>query len=163
MEDLPAIQFENGAQAFDNFRIGVGLDLHADRIALAAVVQLGAHRLQKIAGFFFLQVEIAVARNAECRGGDYVIPVIHAARVVGHEVGKENKIDGALAGQPDQTRQGARYRDHARIRQRGTAAAAQQESYAERLVDHPRKWMRGIDRKRLQRPICPHPAKRGDA
>src|ERR1700722_184893 len=37
-ENLPGIEFEHGSQALDDFGIGVGFDLHAHRVSLAAIV-----------------------------------------------------------------------------------------------------------------------------
>ena len=62
------------------------------------------------------------------------------------EVGKKNKIDGALGRQANQPRQRARNGDDSGIGQRRAAAAAQQERHAQRFVDHSRKRMRRVDR-----------------
>ena len=51
-KDLPGIELKHSAQAVDNFRVGVSLDLQAHRIALAAVVQFRAHRFQQAASLF---------------------------------------------------------------------------------------------------------------
>src|ERR1700722_6071793 len=50
---LPRFQFEVRAQAFDYFRISVGLDFKPDSIAFTPVVQLGTYRLQQITRLFF--------------------------------------------------------------------------------------------------------------
>ena len=152
-KNLPGLQFKIGAQAFDDFRIGVGLDLQPHGIALAPVVQLGADRFQQVARFFFRQIEIAVAGDAERRRGNDVVAVIHPRGMEGHQVGEKNKVVGPVRGQPHQARQSSRHRDHAGISQRRAAAAAQQKSHAQRLVDHSRKGMRRIHRDRRQQQV----------
>ena len=42
-KDLPGIEGEIAAQAFDNFGIGIHVDLEAHGRSLAAIVQFGAH------------------------------------------------------------------------------------------------------------------------
>ena len=78
------MQFKHGLQALDNFGIGIGLNLEPDRIALARIL--------------FLQVEVAVAGDAKGRRGNNVITAIHAHRMVGDQVSKENEIRAALGG-----------------------------------------------------------------
>ncbi len=150
---LPGLQFEVGAQAFDDFGIGVRLDLQPHRIAFAPVVQFGAHRFQQVARFFFRQIEIAVAGDAECRRGNDVVAVIHPRGVECHQVGQKDEVVGPVRRQPHQARQGPRHRDHAGVGKRRTAAAAQQESHAQSLVDHSRKGMRRVHRHRRQQQV----------
>ncbi len=80
VEDQGLIQLEIRAQAVDDLRIGVGIDLQAHGIAFAPVVQLGAHGLQQRARFFFLEVEIAVARDAKGSAGKDLVSAIHGRR-----------------------------------------------------------------------------------
>ena len=76
-KNLPGFQFEVGAQALDDFRIGVGFNLKAHRISLAPVVQFSPYRLQQIAGLFLRQIKIAVAGHTKSCGRNDVVPVIH--------------------------------------------------------------------------------------
>ena len=51
------------------------------------------------------------------------------------------------AGQADKARQRARHRDHAQNLRPGAAPlGAKQQRQAKRLVEHARKWVRGVDR-----------------
>src|SRR5208282_3733919 len=121
-KDLPGVKLEHGAQALDNLGVSLGLDLHAHRVALATVVQLGTYRLQQIARFFFLQVEVAVARDAERGGRNDVVPLIHARGMMDNQVGKKNEIYGPLRRQTDQSRKRPRNGDDSGVGERGTAA-----------------------------------------
>src|SRR5579884_1143185 len=80
-EDLPFLQSEVAAQTLDDLRCRAVFDLKSHSVAFAAVVQLGADRLKQIARFLFLQIEIAVAGNPECRSRDDLVPAIHLGRV----------------------------------------------------------------------------------
>ena len=93
---LPGIQLEVRAQPLDDLGIGIGLNLQAHRVAFAPVVQFGADRLQQTARFFFRQIQIAVARYPESRRRNNVVAVIHACRVMSHQVGQKNKVIGVL-------------------------------------------------------------------
>ena len=81
---LPGFELEIAAQALDDFGVGVGFDFEAHGVAFAAVVQLGANRLEQVAGFFFCQVKVTVAGHAESGGGDDVVAVVHARRMEGN-------------------------------------------------------------------------------
>ncbi len=65
-KNLPFLQFENIAQAVDDFAVGSGFDFQPHGVALVPVVQLRPHRFQNAPRFLFLQIKIAVAvmRNA---------------------------------------------------------------------------------------------------
>ncbi len=55
-------------------------------------------------------------------------------------------VVAVVGGQADKAGQGARHRDHAQHLRAGAAAlGAEQQRQAERLVEHARKGMRGID------------------
>ena len=83
---LPVLQLKHGLQAAHNLFARTGLQLQTHGIALAAVVQLGAHTLQYRARFLFLQVQVAVARNAERAFAHDLVAAIHASRVQSHQV-----------------------------------------------------------------------------
>src|SRR5207245_9601887 len=91
-ENLPGFKLENGAQAVDDFGISIGLDFKPHRVSFAAIVQLGTHRLEQAARFFFLKIEVAVAGHTECSRGNNVITVIHTRSVPCDQVGEENEI-----------------------------------------------------------------------
>jgi len=152
-KDLPGIELEDGAQAFDDLGIGVGFNLHANGIAFAAVVQLRSDGFEKIARLFFLQIEVAVTGDAEWSGRHNVIAVIHALGVMGDQIGKENEIRGVLRRQAHQARQSARHRDHTRISDGGASSPAQKQAETQRFIDHAGKGMRGIDRHRSEQRI----------
>ena len=152
-ENLPVIKFEHRAQPLDDLGVGLGLDLHPHRVSLAAVVQFRAHRFQQIARFFFLQVKVAVARDAEGGGRNDVVALIHPHRVVDDQIGKKNEIDRSLGRQPDQPRQRPRHGDHSGIGERRATAATQQQRHAQRLVDHARKWMCRVHRDRSKQRV----------
>jgi hypothetical protein len=56
-KDLPFLQFENIAQAVDDFAVGSGFDFQPYGVALVPVVQLRSHRLKNAPRFFFLQIK----------------------------------------------------------------------------------------------------------
>jgi hypothetical protein len=62
----------------------------------------------------------------------------------GHQIGKEDEVVGTIRGQAHQAGQGPRNRDHTRVSQCGTPAAAKKKSDTQRLVYHSRKGMRGV-------------------
>ncbi len=152
-KNLPAVKFKHCAQALDNLGIGLGLDLHAHRVSLAAVVQFRAHRFQQIARFLLLQVEVAVARDAEGGGRNDVVALIHPRGMVHDQIGKKNEIDGPLRWQADQSRQRPRDSYNSGIGKRGATATPQQEGDAQCFVDHTWKGMRRIDRHRGEQRI----------
>src|SRR5271166_3865553 len=98
-KNLPGIKLEHGAQAVDDLGIGVGLNFHANRVALATVVQFRAYGFEKISGLFLLQIKIAVAGDAEGSRGNDVVAVIHVLGVVRDQVGQENEVGRGLRGQ----------------------------------------------------------------
>jgi hypothetical protein len=66
-KDLVLVELEVHAQPLHNLQVGAGLNLQPHRVALAAVVQLHANRLQQRSRLFLLEVEVGVARHAERR------------------------------------------------------------------------------------------------
>ena len=69
-------------------------NLQPNSIALAAVVQFGANALQQASRFFLLEVEIAVAGHAKCRGGKHLISAIHARCIALDQIVQEDEILG---------------------------------------------------------------------
>ncbi len=116
-------------------------------------MQLSTHRLKQVARFFLFQIQITVSRHAERCHGHNVVPAIHAGRVIRKYVGEKNKVDACLRGQPHQTRQHSRHRDHAHVGATGATLAFQQQPNAERFVQDARKGMCGINRDRGQQGI----------
>ena len=64
----------------------------ADGVALAAVVQLGAHAFQHGAAFFLLHVEIAVARDAEGGAAEDLVAAEHAVDLGFDELVEEEEV-----------------------------------------------------------------------
>ena len=71
------------------------LDFEAHRIAFAAVVQLGANGFEQRARLFFLEVEIAVARDAEGGLGENFVAAVHAGGIVLDQVLQKDEVVGA--------------------------------------------------------------------
>jgi len=54
------------SQRIDDFARSAGFDLQPYHVALAAAVQFTVHKIKQVAGFFLVQVKIAVAGGAKC-------------------------------------------------------------------------------------------------
>ncbi len=152
-EDLRGVELEVDAQPLGDVRVGAGLDLQAHGVALAAVVQLGAHALQHGARLFLLQVEVAVAGDAEGRAGEHGVAAEHGLSLRLDEVmEKDEAMFAGGRGQCDQARQRTRHGDDAKLglrdAQSAGALAAQKQSEAERFVQHTREGVRRVDRDR---------------
>ncbi len=143
---LELIQLEVEAQAIDDLGIGILLNLHAHRIAFAAVVEFGADAFEQAARLFFLKVEVAVAGDAKGRGGEDLVSAIHAGCVALDKIVEEKEVRGAaLGGNGHEARQGAGNSDYAENQAASLALAAQQQGEAESLVEHAGKGVGGID------------------
>ena len=151
-EDLPGREMEIRCEAIDDFLVGARFDFEAHRGTFAAAVKLLVDRLEEAARFLFGEIEIAVARNAEGRGGKDFVAVIETLGERVDYVVKENVLDGAfLRRNQHQPRQCARDGDDTDVRLLGAAALAlQKKREAERLIEDVRKRMRGIDRDRRE-------------
>ena len=103
-KNLPGIKLKHGSEPLNDLRIGIRLNFHTHRIALAAIVQFRTHRFQKIARLFFLQIKIAVPGYPEGRRGNNVVSVIHMRRVMRHQVREENEVRRILRRKSYQTR-----------------------------------------------------------
>ena len=124
-EDLVFVELEVDAQALDDLGIGAGLDLQAHGVALAAVVQLDADGFKQRARFFFLEVEVGVAGDAEGGAGEHLVAAIHAGQVLRDQVLEEQVVVRAFGGgQADEAGQGAGHGDHAEHLRAGAAALA---------------------------------------
>src|SRR5882724_5291362 len=97
-EYLPGVQLEIGAEAIDDFLIGVGLDLQPYGVALAAVMQFSTHGFEDVTRFLFLQIEITVPGYPERRRRHNLISPVHPRGMVSHQIGEENIVDGAFRG-----------------------------------------------------------------
>ncbi len=128
-KNLPGLQFEVGAQAFDDFGISIGFDLQAHGIAFPPVMQLSTYGFQQVARFLLRQIKIAIAGDAECGRRYDVVAVIHARRVERDQIGQKDEIVRSLRGQPYQSWQSSWHRDHSGVSERGPAAAAKQETH----------------------------------
>ena len=127
--------------------MGAGLDLQTHGVAFAAIVKLDADGLKQRARFFFLEVEVGVARDAEAGVGENLVAAVHAGQVLGDEVLEEQVVVFAfLGGQADKAGQGAGHGDHAKHLGAGAAAlGAEQQRQAEGLVENAGKGMGGVD------------------
>jgi hypothetical protein len=154
-KNLALVELEVHAQPLHNLGVGVAFDLQPHRVALAPVMQLHADRLQERPRFFLLEVEVRVARHAEGRRSQHRVAAVHAGQMLLDHLLQEHVVVMAVrAGQVDEPGQRARHRHHAQHLRPGAAALRpQQQSQAKRLVQHPRKGMRGIDRNRRQQRI----------
>ena len=115
-ENLPLFQSEISAQTLDDLRSRSIVDLQTNCVSLASIVQLRSHRLQQVARFFLLQVEIAVACYAKGGRRDDLVSAIHLGRMRGHKIGEENVIVRAfVGGHAQNARQRTRHRNHAHV------------------------------------------------
>src|SRR5215472_215916 len=69
----------------------------------------------------------------------------------GHEIGEEYEVSGRFGRQTDKPGKCSWHGNHAGVGQRRAAAAPQKKSNAKGLVNHSRKWVRGIDSDRSQK------------
>ncbi len=68
------------------------LDFQPHCIALAPVVQLRAHRLQKRARFLFLKIEVAVARDPEGGLRENLVAPVHPRRAALDQIMQKNEV-----------------------------------------------------------------------
>ena len=147
-ENLPGAELELLGKRIDDCGGGVGFDFEANDVAFAAIVELGVDGLEQVAGFFFVQIEVAVAGGAEGAGADDLESFIEVSGVCLDEVMKEDVVDVArfvFGGNADEARESARNGDDTEIVRGGTTARAQREGDAERFVDDVRERMRRVD------------------
>ncbi len=144
-EDLPAVEVEVDAEELEHALVGAGFDFEPDDVALAAVVQLFADGLEQRAGLFFLQVEIAVASDAEGCAADDGVAGEEALGVGFDEFLQGEDADIAVGcGQQDPALERAGDVDDAEHRDVATLAP-EEESEAEGLVEDARKRVGGVD------------------
>ena len=110
-------------------------------------MELDADGFKQRARFFFFEVEVGVAGDAEGGVGEDLVAAIHAGEVLGDQVLEEQVVVFALGGgQADKAGQGAGHGDHAEDLGAGAAAlGAEQEREAESLVEDAGKGMGGVD------------------
>ena len=146
-EDLVFVEFEVDAQALDDLGVCAGLDFEADGVALAAVVELDANGFKQRARFFFFEVEVGVAGDAEAGVGEDLVAAVHAGEVLGDEVLEEQVVVCAvLGGKADEAWQGAGHGDDAEDLGSGAAAlGAEQQRQAKSLVEDAGKGVGGVD------------------
>ena len=131
----------------DEFFVCAELNFETDGIAFAAVVQLCTHAFKQGARLFFLQVEVAVAGDAEGGATDDLVAGEEARRTCLNEFVQEEeaKLAGGR-GQPDETRQRAGYGEDAEDVAGGAAALSfEQKGDAECLIEDARKGVRGVN------------------
>src|SRR5262249_31794806 len=129
-----------------NFGMRTGLDFEAHGPALAALGDLRVHDFEKAASFFLLEIEIAVAGDAERGGSQDFIAAVKFSGIRRDDVLQENVLDGfAGSGNAEKPGKRAGNGDHTEEGFVLSATAAQQESDAERFVADVRERVRGID------------------
>ena len=130
------VELEVGAEAVDDFGIGLAVDFQAHGVAFAAIVELGADGFQQRTRLFFLEVEVAVAGDAKGGAGEDFVAAIHAGGVTLDEVGEKDIVLGAVGGgHAHKARQGTRNGENTEHGTGGAAAfAAQQQREAHGLV-----------------------------
>ena len=97
-ENLPAAQPEIRSQPLDNFRTSAPASISSRTAApLPPPVQLRVHRIQNAARFLLAQIEVAVARDAERRGGKNLVAVERSLGVRVHDVVQKCELDFALS------------------------------------------------------------------
>ena len=129
-------------------RRGVG-ELEAHRVAAAPLAQLVADRLEEVVGLLLVDVEVAVARDAELgHAGDLEAreePVEEVPHELAqeHEGGRSDPLTGTSRGSTRGIVTTAR-------RLTGSPGPPDQAGDAEELVLDPRERVRGVDRERRQ-------------
>ncbi len=151
-KDLVFFELEVDAQALNDFSVRAGLDFEADGVAFAPVVELDADGLEQRAGFFFFEVKVGVASDAEGGEGEDFIAAVHAAEVFGDEVLEEEVVEFAVGvGQADEAGQGTGNGDDAEDERAGAAAlGTEEDGQAESFVEDAGKGVCGVDGDRRQ-------------
>ena len=131
----------------------IGADLQPDGLSLAPIVQLGLHRHPHIGDLLLVDVEFAVAGDAEGPPGLHLGDTEETGQIGSDEIGQENRVPLTVrAGQPHQVGQHARHLDDGQTGgSRITAIrSANPRDEVQRLVEQLRERMRGIHRQRSQ-------------
>ena len=92
-KDERFVEFKGGDQALDDFRVRAFFDFQANRFAFAALCDLRVDGFEQVAGFFFFEVEIAVARDAEWSGRQNFVAAIELGGVGGDDVLEEDVVN----------------------------------------------------------------------
>src|SRR6202034_4716420 len=134
------VELEIDAEAVDDFGVSLAVDFETDGVAFAAVVEFGADRFEQRARFFFLEVEVAVAGDAEGGAGEDLVAAIHAAGVALDEVGEKDEVLGVIRRRdPQEAWQRAGDGEYAQDRAgRSAAFAAEEQRQTHGLVQDTR-------------------------
>ena len=159
---LPRVELKVHPQPFHNLIVGSILNLQPHRIALAPVVQLLAYTFEHRPRLLLLQVEIAVARHPERRHRQHLVPAKHLLYFRFHQLMQKDVVRfpyrGRQANQPRQRPWNRYHTQHRRLLRplrtaRHMPLVPQQQRQAQRLVQHARKRVRGIDGHRRQQRV----------
>ncbi len=143
--DLAGRETEIRLQAVDDFLVGTRLNFQAHRRTLPAAVKLHVHRFQDAAGLLFLEIEVAVARDAKGGGGKYFVAVVKPLGECVNDVMQKDILDAVLGRrEAHQAGQSARHGDDSQINLRAAPLALEQKGEAERLVQDMGKRVGGI-------------------
>ena len=123
---------------------GAGLDLQADRVSLAPVLQGFGDLLEQVVRLFLVDVELTVAGDAESRPPGHLVPFEELAEIVGDDSGEGHEVHRIPVGvgQPQNPRQDPRNGNDA---DGGGAVRLKHHPVAESLVEDPWKGVGGID------------------
>src|SRR5262249_37542886 len=111
----------------------------------AALRHLRVNGFQQVASFFFLQIQVAIARDAEGSGRKNFIAPVKLPRVIGDDFLQWNIVNRAeFRGDAEKPWQGARNRQHAKVGFTVSAFAPQKKGDAQSFVQNVRKRVRRI-------------------
>ena len=145
------------------------LDFKADRGAAPQVAQLFLDLLQEVLGLLLVDVQVAVARDAEGMGPDELVAGEELSRAELDDVAQEDRALRARLGRGnrDQPREDPRHGQDRNVLDRAVlvlvVGALQRDHDVERLVSQLGKGVglverqRGQDREDLVAEVCPHP------
>ncbi len=139
-------------EAFDDVRMRAGVDLEADRLAATALDQFLLDRTHQVGALHLVDVEVAVAGDAERARMHDLEPGEQCPEVGLHDVGGEHVRALAVdLGQPQDARQRARHlHDRHAVGAALRARVGEQHDEVQRLVEQDRERVGRVDRERRQ-------------
>ena len=145
--DVLFFEVEDFAEAADEF-FGDVLHFEADGVAAVELAEFVFDGAQEVAGFFLVDVEVAVARDAEHVGAMDFDAVEEAADMGLHEVAEEDEVLAVAVffGEGQEAREDARDLHDGEIG--GEVFALQFDEEVEAFVEELREGVRGVDGQR---------------